>query len=124
MDNAQHPNPAISIPVRTLSSTDSRLPAKYRPLARFVWVIGVAEMVGLTVAGAIPRYNQLIAEARVDHTLLASIGVSGEFFHGIGLRHIGIPSMIAWPPPPAGGKRMTSYFAFRFASFATSCTLM
>ena len=51
-------------------------------------------------------------------------GVSAEFFHGIGLRHIGMPSMIACPLPPAGGKRITSYFAFRFASFATSCVLM
>ena len=41
-------------------------------------------------------------------------GVSGVFFHGIGLRHIGMPSMIAWPLPPPGPKTITSYFAFRF----------
>ena len=51
-------------------------------------------------------------------------GVSGVFFHGIGFRHIGIPSMIAVPLPLVGGKRITSYFAFRFGFFATSCVLM
>ena len=30
-------------------------------------------------------------------------GVSGVFFHGIGLRHMGIPStIVARCPPPAG----------------------
>ncbi len=51
-------------------------------------------------------------------------GVSGEVFHGIGFRHIGIPSMICWPLAPPAAKRMTSYFAFRFGVFATSCMLM
>ena len=37
-------------------------------------------------------------------------GVSADFFHGIGLRHIGRPSMTACPPPPPGPKRITSYF--------------
>jgi hypothetical protein len=32
--------------------------------------------------------------------------------------------MIAVRMPPAGGKRITSYFAFRFGVFATSCVLM
>ena len=50
-------------------------------------------------------------------------GVSGVFFHGIGLRHIGIPSMTrAWPPP--GPKMITSYFASQVRRvFATSCVL-
>ena len=34
------------------------------------------------------------------------------FFHGIGLRHSGVPSTAPWPPP--GPKMITSYFAFRF----------
>lgn len=51
-------------------------------------------------------------------------GVSGVFFHGIGFRHIGIPWMIDDGLPPPGPNTITSYFAFRSASFVTSCTLM
>ncbi len=51
------------------------------------------------------------------------LGVSGVTFHGIGFRHMGIPSMICCGPL-LGGKTITSYDAFRFASFATSCVLM
>ena len=51
-------------------------------------------------------------------------GVSGVFFHGIGLRHIGMPSIDAPAVAAAGPKRITSYFAFRFGVFATSCVLM
>ena len=51
-------------------------------------------------------------------------GVSGVTFHGIGLRHIGMPSMMLLLLPPPGPNTMTSYFAFRFASLATSCVLM
>ena len=51
-------------------------------------------------------------------------GVSGDFFHGIGFRHIGRPSMIACALPPPGANRITSYFARRFGVRATSCVLM
>ena len=51
-------------------------------------------------------------------------GVSGVFFQGIGFRHIGIPWTIDCALPLVGGKRMTSYFALRLGSFATSWTLM
>ena len=52
------------------------------------------------------------------------LGVSGVFLHGIGLRHIGMPSMIACPLPPPGPKTITSHLAFRFGVLAMSCTLM
>src|SRR5205823_8455189 len=51
-------------------------------------------------------------------------GVSSVFFHGIGLRHIGMPARIDCGLPPPGGNRITSYFALRFGSFAASWVLM
>ena len=51
-------------------------------------------------------------------------GVSGVFFHGSGFLHCGSPCTIACTLPPAGGNRMTSYFAFSDAFLATSCVLM
>ena len=45
--------------------------------------------------------------------IVPRFGVSGVFFHGIGLRHIGIPSMIDRAAPPPGPKMITSYFALR-----------
>ncbi len=52
------------------------------------------------------------------------LGVSGEFFHGIGLRNIGSPSMTCRPVPPPGAKMITSYFDRRLGSRATSWVLM
>ena len=40
------------------------------------------------------------------------------------ITHIGIPLMIPSGPRPTGGKTMTSYFAFRFASAAICCVLI
>ncbi len=42
-------------------------------------------------------------------------GVRAECFHGIGLRHIGMPAMIDCPLPPPGPKMITSYCARRSA---------
>ena len=49
---------------------------------------------------------------------LGRLGVSGVFFQGIGLRHIGVPSTMAWPPP--GPKMITSYLSLRFVVFLTT----
>ena len=51
-------------------------------------------------------------------------GVSGEFFHGIGFRHMGMPWMIALALPPPGPIRITSHFARGSAVFAKSAVLM
>ena len=53
------------------------------------------------------------------------LGVSAVVFHGIGSPHIGRPSMIRrLGVLPIGPNRITSYFARRSASFATSWVLM
>ena len=52
------------------------------------------------------------------------LGVSGVFFHGSALPHIGMPLTIASVPRPTGGKTMTSNFAPRLLSAAASCVLM
>lgn len=63
---------------RTTLTTDNRLPAQFRLLGRLVWGITVVEMVGLTLAGAVPRFNQLVAQNQAQRTLLGSVGLSSE----------------------------------------------
>ena len=48
----------------------------------------------------------------------ADVRQSRSLFHGIGLRHIGVPSTAPWPPP--GPKTITSYFARRFGGLLRS----
>ena len=52
------------------------------------------------------------------------LGVSGVFFHGSGLPHIGMPFTIASVLRPTGGKTMTSNLACKSSSLATRCVLM
>src|SRR5581483_9589609 len=51
-------------------------------------------------------------------------GVRAVCFQGIGLRHIGRPSMIELTLVCDGGSRITSYLALRSGSFAISWVLM
>ncbi|MCG3160994.1 MAG: hypothetical protein JMDDDDMK_02090 [Acidobacteria bacterium] len=58
-------------------------------------------------------------------SILPMLGVNSLVFHGNGLPNIGMPLTICCGlPRPTGAKMITSYFALRFASFATSCVLM
>src|SRR5689334_8212938 len=56
-------------------------------------------------------------------SIFPMFGVSVVFFHGIGFRHIGMPSMMLRELPQPGPKLITSYFALRFGSFAIACVL-
>ncbi len=57
-------------------------------------------------------------------SIFPMFGVSEVVFHGSGFPYIGMPLTIAFGGAPTGAKMMTSYFDFRFSSFATSCVLM
>src|SRR6266404_5115559 len=63
----------------------------------------------------------------VESFLPTRLGVSGVFFQGSGLPHpVAVPLMMAVGEElnPTGGKRTTSYLAFRSSFFATVCVLM
>ena len=76
-------SPAAATEARASHTTENRLPEQLRLLARVIWAASVLTMIGLTLAGAVPRFNQLVAENQGQQALFIQAGLSSAVSTGI-----------------------------------------